>query len=194
MNRTLVVVGALAIAGCSRSATVASPTPVPIVPPAGPAAAPPPAIQVNATANLIDASGARVGSVTFSDTPAGVLVIGSVSGLGLGAHGVHLHAVGQCDGPAFASAGGHFNPQALKHGFRNPAGHHAGDLPNIVMPASGAYGFQFVADGVKLTGSNGLIDADGAAIIVHSGADDYMTDPSGGSGARLACGIVTLSH
>ena len=145
-----------------------------------------------ATATVTDLAGTTVGNVTFSDTPAGLLVIGSVSGLGLGPHGTHLHAVGKCE-PPFTTAGAHFNPSGAKHGFRNPAGHHAGDMPNVVARPAGMEGFQFVVPGVTLTGSGGLVDGDGASIVFHSSADDYMTDPSGASGGRLACGVITLA-
>jgi Cu-Zn family superoxide dismutase len=150
-------------------------------------------MTVQATATINDGTNTRVGSASFSDTPSGLLVSGTVAGLGLGAHGIHLHAVGSCQGPTFTTAGGHFNPTAKKHGFKNPDGHHAGDMPNIVSPAAGQLNFQFVVEGVKLTGNGGLLDGDGAAIVIHSGEDDYMTDPAGNSGARIACGVITLS-
>lgn len=185
MRHASTVVIALGIAACGRSAVVSSP-------PAAPAPALPAAIPLQATATVIDLAGAPIGRVSFADTPAGLLVIGSVSGLGIGAHGAHLHAVGRCE-PPFASAGPHFNPRGAKHGFRNPAGYHAGDMPNVVTPPAGTYGFQFVVTGLTLTGKDGLIDSDGASIVFHSGADDYLTDPSGGSGGRLACAVIALT-
>jgi len=145
-----------------------------------------------ATAILHDTSGRRVGSVSFSETYAGLLVRGSVSDLGVGAHGIHLHSVGKCD-PPFASAGGHFNPEQRTHGFNNQHGHHLGDMPNIVTPAAGKLDFEFVVPGVTLAGGFGLLDADGAAIVVHATADDYLTDPAGNAGARLACGVITAT-
>jgi superoxide dismutase, Cu-Zn family len=178
-------------AACGPATKVSSPAPAP---PLGPAAATPVVIPVQATASLIDAASKKVGSVDFTDTPSGLLVIGSVSGLGIGPHGIHLHSVGVCEPSGFGSAGAHFNPEGVKHGFRNPAGHHAGDMPNIVTQAAGSHGFQFIVPGVRLTGPDGLLDADGASIVIHSTADDYMTDPSGNSGARLACGVITPSH
>jgi superoxide dismutase, Cu-Zn family len=191
MNKlTLVLLLGIAPA-CGPATKVSSPAPAP---PPGPAAATPVMIPVQATATLIDAASKKVGSVNFTDTPSGLLVVGSVSGLGIGPHGIHLHAVGLCEPAGFGSAGSHFNPEGVKHGFRNPAGHHAGDMPNIVTQAAGMHGFQFIVPGVRLTGSDGLLDADGASIVVHSAADDYMTDPSGNSGARLACGVITPSH
>ena len=142
-----------------------------------------------ATATLHDAAGRRVGSVAFSETYAGLLVRGSVSDLGLGAHGIHLHAVGKCE-PPFTTAGGHFNPEGRVHGFNNQHGHHLGDMPNIVTPAAGRLEFEFVVPDVSLKGVNGILDADGAAIVVHASADDYATDPAGNSGARVACGVI----
>jgi Cu-Zn family superoxide dismutase len=142
-----------------------------------------------AKATLRDAAGRTVGSVAFSETYAGLLVRGSVGDLGLGAHGIHLHAVGKCE-PPFASAGGHFNPESRVHGFNNQHGHHLGDMPNIVTPAAGRLEFEFVVPEVSLKGVNGILDADGAAIVVHASADDYATDPAGNSGARIACGVI----
>lgn len=142
-----------------------------------------------AKTTLRDAAGRTVGSVAFSETYAGLLVRGSVSDLGLGAHGIHLHAVGKCE-PPFASAGGHFNPESRVHGFNNQHGHHLGDMPNIVTPAAGRLEFEFVVPEVSLKGVNGILDADGAAIVVHASADDYATDPAGNSGARIACGVI----
>jgi Cu-Zn family superoxide dismutase len=189
MKNSLIVALFLVVAGCGRAVTVSSP---PVVAPAGPAAAPPVALPIQATATVFDLAGTTIGTVSFSDTPAGLLVIGSVSGLGLGVHGTHLHTIGKCE-PPFTTAGGHFNPTGAKHGFRNPAGHHAGDMPNVVARPAGPDGFQFLVPGVTLTGSGGLIDADGASIVFHSAADDFITDPSGASGGRLACGVITLA-
>jgi Cu-Zn family superoxide dismutase len=186
MKPILAVLPLALFAACAPKAVVSSPA-------SGPAAMPA-AIPIQASATLMDAGGNRIGTVGFNDTPAGLLVNGTVSGLGAGTHGIHLHTVGQCEGPAFTSAGGHFNPTSAKHGFRNPAGHHMGDMPNIVTPAAGPLSFQFVVTGVTLNGPGGLLDADGAAVVVHATADDYMTDPSGNSGARLACGVIKMAQ
>ena len=136
-----------------------------------------------------DLVGRRVGTVYFSDTYAGLLVRGTVSDLGLGATDSPPR-VGKCE-PPFTTAGGHFNPEQRAHGFKNPHGHHLGDLPNIVTPAAGKLDFEFVVPGVVLAGPFGMLDADGAAIVVHATADDYLTDPAGNSGARIACGVIT---
>jgi len=177
----------LLIAGCTRSSSVGSPATPPAPAPAQPAITP----RAQATATINDVSNTRIGSANFADTPAGLLVSGTVTGLGIGAHGVHLHTIGSCQAPAFTSAGGHFNPGRKQHGYKNPSGHHAGDLPNIIAPPAGAHSFQFLVEGVKLTGNDGLLDADGAALVIHSSEDDYLTDPTGNSGGRLACGVIT---
>ncbi|HET9425254.1 MAG TPA: superoxide dismutase family protein [Gemmatimonadaceae bacterium] len=178
---------AMVIAGCSRQATVTTPTPLPPSPGTTP---PPSALDVRARATINDVASSRIGSATFTDTPAGLMVTITVTGLGIGAHAVHLHTVGACQGPAFSSAGAHFNPAGRQHGFRNSAGHHAGDMPNLISPPAGAYAVQFVLGGVKLTGRGGLLDDDGASIVIHSSEDDHVTDPSGNSGGRLACGVI----
>jgi Cu-Zn family superoxide dismutase len=153
------------------------------------AVAPAPRLAVQATANVFDATGAKLGTLNFSDTPAGLLVSGTLAGLPDGRHGIHLHTVGLCEAP-FTTAGGHFNPSGAKHGYLNPMGHHAGDMPNVTALTGGAVSVEFIVDGVKLTGPTGLLDADGAAVVIHAGADDYITDPAGGSGARIACGVI----
>lgn len=178
------------VVACSSAAPSAGPSrPAPANAPRGAvlgAIAP-----TGATANAVlhDVAGRRVGAVAFSETYAGLLVRGSVADLGLGAHGIHLHSVGKCEAP-FASAGGHFNPEGRVHGFNNQHGHHLGDMPNIVTPAAGKLEFEFVVPGVSLRGVNPLLDADGASIVVHASADDYVTDPAGNSGARIACGVI----
>lgn len=159
--------------------------------PTAPAASRPTAPGRTAVATIRDGSGRQVGSVTFTDTPSGLLMTGSLNDLGLGAHGMHLHAVGKCEAP-FTSAGPHFNPLNRKHGYKSADGPHLGDLGNAHLPAAGSYGLDQIIPGVTLTGENGLIDADGAAIVIHAAADDYVTDPSGNSGGRVACGVITL--
>jgi Cu-Zn family superoxide dismutase len=184
---------ALVVFGCagqpSASTTTAS---VPIQPPTAGPTPPPNRIDVRATATINDVSNTTIGNATFSDTEAGLLVSISITGLGIGPHGAHLHAVGSCVTPTFTSAGPHFNPDNRQHGFRNSAGYHAGDMPNIISPPSGTHRVQFVVEGVKLTGRGALIDDDGASIVVHTGEDDFLTDPSGNSGGRYACGVIKL--
>src|SRR5689334_6657737 len=157
-------------AACSRQAVVTSaPT---VQPPVQTPAPPPVKIDVRASATINDVANTTIGTATFADTPAGLLVSISITGLGIGPHGVHLHAVGLCVAPGFGSAGPHFNPGNKKHGFLNTDGHHAGDMPNIVLPPSGVHKAEFIIEGVKLTGRGGLMDDDGASIVVHGSGDD----------------------
>lgn len=150
-----------------------------------------PAPQINAArAELRDLAGRSVGEVTLRQLPKGVLVVGQVSGMPPGVHGIHFHQVGKCE-PPFETAGGHFNPDGMQHGFQNVRGPHQGDLPNIFVPESGTLRFETVSSQLSLGGSSGLLDADGAAVVVHAYADDYQTDPSGNSGARIACGVIS---
>jgi superoxide dismutase, Cu-Zn family len=145
-----------------------------------------------AVAEVKDAKGTVVGTATLTEVPGGVRVLLEARGLPPGPKGVHIHEVGRCEAPAFTSAGGHFNPRGTKHGLENPEGPHAGDLPNITIGPDGAGRLESMNDRVTLgTGQNSLFDADGSALVVHAGPDDFKTDPAGGSGARIACGVIT---
>jgi superoxide dismutase, Cu-Zn family len=159
------------------------PTPAPV------ANRPQPASFTTASATLRDLAGARAGTATFTDTYAGVLVVATVTGVGLGPHAIHIHEVGKCDAP-FTTAGPHFNPTHKQHGYRNADGPHLGDLPNFDTPPAGRLTFEFLLAGVSLKGQHALLDGDGSAIVVHSARDDYRTDPSGDSGSRIACGAL----
>jgi Cu-Zn family superoxide dismutase len=99
--------------------------------------------------------------------------------------------VGKCDGPDFASAGGHFNPQSRQHGALNPQGPHAGDLPNITIGTDGKGRLESTTELISLLGGASVVfDADGSAIVIHAAPDDFRTDPTGNSGARIACGVI----
>jgi Cu-Zn family superoxide dismutase len=142
---------------------------------------------------LINASGHAIGTVRAWQTTGGVSFHMEASGLPHGVHGIHVHSVGRCDPPDFASAGSHWNPLGKKHGMNNPQGPHAGDLPNVEVAANGALGTTVTLPGASLTGpatAGVLLDADGAALVIHAQADDYTTDPSGNSGARIACAVI----
>lgn len=120
----------------------------------------------------------------------GVEVRVQAAGLPHGEYGVHIHAAGRCDPPLFESAGAHWNPAGRQHGRLNPAGHHLGDLDNLIVNADGGR-LEFALPGATLHGGeHPIVDADGAAIVIHAGPDDYRTDPSGNSGPRLACGVL----
>ena len=141
-----------------------------------------------ATAVLADATGRPVGRATAREVTGGVRVTLDVRGMLPGTHGAHLHTVGSCVGPDFTSAGGHWNPAGTKHGSMNPQGPHAGDLPNLIVGTDGRGTLGIVLAGATI---GGMLDADGTAIVVHAAADDLMTDPSGNSGGRIACGVMT---
>jgi Cu-Zn family superoxide dismutase len=144
-----------------------------------------------ASAELKNKDDRVVGLATFSERPDGVLVRIEASGLTPGLHAVHVHAVGKCEGPAFTSAGGHFNPLGKKHGHKNAEGAHAGDMPNMLVAKDGSGRFEVLTDGFTLSaGPLSLFDVDGSAVVIHAGVDDYATDPTGNAGDRAACGIV----
>jgi Cu-Zn family superoxide dismutase len=136
---------------------------------------------------MINALGAPIGAVRAWQTAGGVSFHVEATGLPHGVHGLHVHAVGRCDPPEFTSAGGHWNPAGKKHGMNNPAGPHAGDLPNVEVAANGVLSATVTLPGATMAG---LLDADGSALVLHAAADDYRTDPSGNSGARIACAII----
>lgn len=120
-----------------------------------------------------------------------VIVRAPAGSLPPGLHGVHLHAVGRCEAPGFTSAGAHANPTGRQHGLENPMGPHAGDLPNANVDQSGGLAYTATTDRVTLReGPNTVFDADGTALVLHASADDQRTDPSGNSGARIACGVL----
>jgi len=152
-----------------------------------------------ASATLVDAAGRTVGTVQFMEIAAdsggplgGVVLSGALSGLTAGVHGLHLHGVGRCEGTgAFATAGPHLNPDSHKHGLESADGPHAGDLPNVIVADGGAGVVAARTSRVTLgDGPSSLFDADGAALVLHASADDQRTDPSGNSGARIACGVI----
>lgn len=145
----------------------------------------------SAKANLTNGKGEAVGQAQLTQTPAGVLIRLTVNGLP-GERAMHIHAVGKCE-PPFTTAGGHFNPGNKKHGLHSADGHHAGDMPNLVIPASGSTTVEVLNAAVTLEKGkpNSLIREGGTSIIVHEGKDDYKTDPAGDAGGRAACGVIT---
>jgi superoxide dismutase, Cu-Zn family len=147
--------------------------------------------QDMAKAELKNAQGQVVGQVMLTETPHGVLIHAVLTGLPPGMHAFHVHTTGMCE-PPFTSAGGHFNPATKQHGIENDMGMHAGDMPNVQVPADGNLTFDVLNPNITLqAGANSLFKAGGTAILLHATADDYKSDPAGNAGARIACGVVT---
>jgi Cu-Zn family superoxide dismutase len=150
---------------------------------------------LQATVELKDMNGQSVGTVTLTQEGDGVRITGTFAGLPPGLHGFHIHAVGAC-APTFAAAGGHFNPAGRQHGFNNPAGPHAGDLANLQISTDGTGTFNYLNPLVTLRQGEpaSLYDADGSSIVIHANADDYVTDPAGNSGDRIACAVIPAAQ
>jgi Cu-Zn family superoxide dismutase len=171
--RWLPIAAALTIVGTAVAVTTAAPA-------------------SHASAAVIDATGASVGSIKLVEDATGrVHVNVQVAGLTPGRHGIHIHAVGSCS-PDFLAAGPHYNPFGRQHGLENVAGPHAGDLPNLVVNTAGIGRLEASTDRVTLTGGPAtLFDANGSAFIIHANEDDQLTDATnGGSGGRIACAVV----
>lgn len=147
-----------------------------------------------ANASLLDKDGKVMGLASFRETRLGVRVEIKVTGMPPGKHGTHIHENGKCDGPDFASAGGHFNINGQQHGVPGAVTAHAGEIPNLEVGADGRGTALFYSPHVSLNkaASNGLTFGNGTAVIVHAQEDDYKSQPSGNSGARIACGVVKL--
>src|ERR1700722_18310592 len=146
-----------------------------------------------------DAQGKSVGTVTLSESGTGAKGAGVGLDLNLhrlppGAHGIHFHQNAKCDGPDFKSAGPHFNPDGKKHGLENPDGHHAGDMMNFNVNEKENARVKLTNNDVSLgdgTDSHSLFSNGGTALVIHAKEDDMKTDPSGNSGDRIACGMIT---
>jgi len=163
------------------------------------APAPPPA-QVQSTAqaatvNLASASGSLVsGKATLQPMGDGVHLSGTVGGLAPNSqHGIHVHEKGDCSASDASSAGGHFNPAASAHGRASSGPHHAGDMDNLVTDSEGVAQIDIHLHGVTL-GGGAANDIAGRALVVHAAPDDYASQPAGNSGARVACGVITVSR
>jgi len=148
--------------------------------------------QTYARADIKNAEGKTVGTASLRDTKDGVLITLNVKGLPEGLHAVHVHAVGKCEGPAFTTAGGHFNPMNKKHRLKNTDGPHAGDLPDMYVNKDGIGRYESLLESFTLApGQTSILDADGSTLVIHASPDDNISDPSGNSGDRIACGVIT---
>lgn len=144
--------------------------------------------------SLVKPDGTIIGSVRGGDSNEGAIFQVRAEGLPPGVHGMHLHMVGRCEGPAFESAGPHWNPTNAQHGLENPQGPHYGDLPNITVGEDGRFegtvtirNSYFAESRTRRGPSEPILDLDGSALVIHADPDDNRTDPSGNSGARIAC-------
>ena len=148
--------------------------------------------EQSANAVLIDPDGKQIGNVAISEVAQGVRIFAQADDVPPGVHAFHIHETGQCDAPDFESAGGHYNPTGMQHGWDNPEGHHAGDFANVHVHEDGKLAVEYFTNAVTLgEGETTLFDEDGSAVVMHDGADDYQTDPAGDAGARIACAVIS---
>ncbi|AOZ94472.1 superoxide dismutase family protein [Paenibacillus crassostreae] len=148
--------------------------------------------ELEVKTKMINSKGEEIGSAVLTENQEGVQIHVEAKNLPPGEHGIHFHETGKCEAPDFKSAGAHLNPEQKQHGFNNPDGYHAGDLPNILVKNDGTVIADLTSKAVTLKKgvANSLLKEGGTALIIHEKADDYMTDPSGNSGNRIACVVI----
>src|SRR5258705_5915957 len=152
------------------------------------------AAALKAKATFINIEGQSIGTALLTETPNGVLIQIDVSGLPPGEHAFHIHEVGLCEpGKAFESAGGHL-AVGHKHGYLVPDGPHPGDMPNQFVSSAGVLHAHVFNPAVTLgTGDNTLFGTNGTALVLHTGVDDYHSQPAGNAGGRIACAVIEKS-
>lgn len=148
-----------------------------------------------ATADFVNKDGEAVGAAVLTESPHGVLINLDLNGLPPGPKAIHIHSVGDCSDPddGFVASKGHLNPEGKEHGLMNPAGPDNGDLPNLIVLADGSVEVEMFTPYASINGAEGrpaMLDDDGAAFVIHVNRDDHITQPIGGAGPRIACGVV----
>ena len=194
MRTVMFSVAALAaLAGCSTDDTVDVEASDPMAADTAVAAASPAQEPARtARAVLRNAAGAEVGTAMLMQDGDGVRIEYRLTSLEPGERAFHLHESGSCEAPTFESAGGHFNPTGRSHGLEHPQGPHAGDMPNLEVGDDGTVEGSVTNDRVTLLANqpNSVFDSDGTALVIHAGADDQQSQPSGDAGDRVACGVI----
>jgi len=145
-----------------------------------------------AKADILGEGGDVIGQASFVQGTVGAMMNIEVSNLPPGPHGFHIHAMGHCDtGDGFKSAHGHINPQGRAHGYLNEDGPEIGDLPNLIVHEDGTAMVQLFLPQVNISeGEGALLDEDGSALVIHENPDDHVSQPIGGAGPRIACGVI----
>ncbi len=150
-----------------------------------------------ATATIINNAGETIGEASLIDSNVGVLIRLTLDGIAPGWHAIHIHEIGNCDDiDAFRNSGGHFNIFERQHGLLNPDGPDNADLPNVYAHSDGTVRAEMLTPLVSLTGPDrpAVLDYDGSALVMHTNPDDHVTQPIGGAGARIACGVIQASE